>query len=186
MNPESKSHILTVAEIVGLCIAVLVAGLLIGTYIIGGRDAAPDTENEASNTDGAATSNTVSAISGDVRVPEAGEEISDDVAVPLIVTEAAPGVDARFRSFTVTVDGNSFSPSQLVVRQGDTTRITFKALDKTYDFTQPDLGLSRILSQGQDSVVEVAPQATGKFMFFCTSCGGPDAGPVGYLTVAPR
>lgn len=185
MNPESKSRLLSVAEVVGLCVAVLVIGLLIGVYVIGGRDAQTNTGGPT-GTDGQPTSNTRGEVPADIRIPDAGEEQSGELAVPTMVTEAAPGVEARLRSYTIEVNGNSFSPSQVAVRQGDTTRIIFRSLDKDYDFVQPDLGLSRTLPQGQDSIVEVSPQTTGQFTFYCSSCGGPDSGPVGYLIVVPR
>jgi len=188
MNPEAKSRLITVAEI-GALIAVLAIGLLIG-WSLARRAPASDLNGAAGGNNlgpgEVATSTTLGEVPSDVRIPEAGDEQSGDVAVPSIVAEAAPNVEAKLRGFEVKVEGGTFKPGTVAVRQGDTTRIRFTAIDRDYDFTQPDLGLSAKLLQGKEQVIEVAPQTTGRFTFYCESCGGPDQGPVGYLIVAAR
>ncbi len=187
MNPDSKTRLITIAE-VGVLVAVLVVGLLIGWYV--SRHAATPTGdvNNTGNTsvNGAPTSTTVTEVPKDIRIPDAGEKQVGDIAVPTIVTEAAPNVEARARSYSINVTGNQYSPSTIVGRVGDTITIRFTATDKDYDYTQPDLGLSAKLLKGKEQIIQVAPTATGKFKFFCSSCGGPDKGPVGYLVVAPK
>lgn len=185
MNPESKSRLITVAEVAAL-IAVLVVGLIIGWGLARRAGDAPAGTNPNASSTQNGTSDTIGEVPTDLRIPEAGEEQSGEYAVPNIVSEAAPNVEAQLRGFAVKAEGNRFTPSTIAVRQGDTTRIVFTAVDKDYDFTQPDLGLSAKLLQGKDQIIEVSPQQTGKFTFYCASCGGPDAGPVGYLIVAPR
>ena len=188
MNPESKTRLITIAE-VGALVAVLVIGLLIGWYLSRNAGTTPTgnpNDTGTVGTPGGPTSETVSEVDSDFRVPEPGDEASGDVAVPNAVTEAAPGVEAKARSYAVSVSGNQFSPSTIALRVGDTVSIRFTAQDKDYDFTQPDLGLSAKLIQGKEQLIQVTPSATGKFTFFCASCGGPDSGPVGYLVVAPK
>lgn len=188
LTPESKTRLITIAE-VGALIAVLVIGLLIGWYL--SRRATPvdtttPTGTSQTNPDGTQTSNTLAPVDDNFRVPEQGEEVSGDLAAPQSVVEAAPGVEAKARSFAVSVNNNAFTPSTIAARVGDTISIRFTAQDKDYDFAQPDMGLSAKLLKGKEQLIQVSPTATGKFTFFCASCGGPDKGPVGYIVVAPK
>jgi plastocyanin len=84
------------------------------------------------------------------------------------------------------VKNNEFSPATIAAHVGDTISVNFLAEDKDYDFTQPDLGLSAKLLKGKNQLIQVSPTQTGKFTFYCASCGGPAKGPVGYLVVAPK
>lgn len=185
MNPDSKTRLITIAEI-GVLIAVLVVGLLIGWYFARrapSSDLAPGANNASSSSQQSAT---VSDVPADTVVPEVGDAQSGDVAVPNSVVDAAPGVEAKSRSYVVTVNGDKFSPSTIAARVGDTISIRFTAEDKDYDYTQPDLGLSAKLLKGKEQLIQVSPSTVGRFTFFCASCGGPDKGPVGYLVVAPK
>lgn len=185
MNPESRTRLITTAE-VGALIAVLVIGLLIGWYLSRSRSVSQPGGEVTTTTVGAPTSNTVGEVPRDIRVPEPGDEVRGDVAVPSAVVDAAPNVEAKARTYAISVQGNQYSPSTVVARVGDTVTMRFTAVDRDYDFTQPDLGLSAKLLKGKEQVIQVAPTQTGKFKFFCSSCGGPDKGPAGYLVVAPK
>lgn len=132
-------------------------------------------------------SSTVQEVSSDVKVPDAdAADVAKDVAVPKVVSDAAPGVEAKFRAFDVKVENGSFSPSTIIVRQGDTANIKFTAVDRDYDFVQPDYGLSSKLLRGKTQLIEFAGVNPGKFTFYCSSCGGPSKGPIGYVVVVPR
>lgn len=129
---------------------------------------------------------TAKPVTENIAVPDTSSNVSADVAKPTIVTPAAPGVTSKFRSFPISVSGNNFSPKEVIVNIGDTVNLKITAADKDYDFYQPDNGLSMPLPKGVPKTVEF--QATGafKYTFYCKSCGGPDKGPVGYVTVVPK
>lgn len=187
MTPESKSRLVIIAEITGLVLVLVAVGFIISRVIANRGGSTTDTTSQ-NNTQGVGGTNseTLGNVPAGTHVPESGETASGDVAVPVTVIEAAPGVQAKSRSYTVAVSGNKFTPSTVVVRLGDTTSIRFTAEDGDYDFTQPDLGLSAKLLKGKEQLIQVTPSNPGKFMFFCASCGGPDKGPVGYLVVVPK
>jgi len=121
-------------------------------------------------------------------VPEEGEEdVPENVAVPSIVRPAAPGAESEYREFPVVdVVGDRFVPDTIVVRKGDIAHILFRAIDKDYDFTQPDLGLKSTLPEGVEKLIESWFGTEGKYTFYCESCGGPDKGPVGHIIVVDK
>jgi len=119
-------------------------------------------------------------------VPDATSKVSGDVAKPLAVTQAAPGVDSKVRSFTIQINNNQFTPAQVVAYVNDIVHITFTAVDKDYDVTQPDYGFRLVIPKGQTKLLEGQFTSAGKYVFYCASCGGPDQGPVGYLVAVPR
>jgi heme/copper-type cytochrome/quinol oxidase subunit 2 len=112
--------------------------------------------------------------------------VSPNVAVPDTVLSASIGSDANFRIFRISVKNNAFSPDTIVARQGDTMRLYLSALDRDYDFVQPDMGLSSKLPMGVERIIEFNSVTAGKFTFYCASCGGPGKGPLGYIIVVPR
>lgn len=93
---------------------------------------------------------------------------------------------SNFRSFSLSVSSNEFSPSNVIAYIGDTVRLNITAKDKDYDFYQPDYGLSKQLPKGVAALVEFQVTAAGKYTFYCKSCGGPAKGPVGYVVVVPK
>ena len=129
-------------------------------------------------------SETVTSVPANVTVPNIGDKnIPQDVAVPQIQSAAAPQSSASYRSFAISVNNNQFTPSTVIAKVGDTVDLEITAVDKNYDFTQPDLGLTQTIAQGATKKVQFAPMASGKFTFYCASCGGPDKGPIGYIIV---
>ena len=125
-------------------------------------------------------------VDADTKVPGQGENIGNGVAAPTIVTEAAPGVEAKLRSFDLIVSGDKFIPDTVTVRIGDTANIFITAQDKNYDFTLPSYGLSSVLTKGVKKTILFQALTDGKYEFFCQSCGGPEKGPVGYVVVVPK
>lgn len=108
------------------------------------------------------------------------------VAAPVIVASGSPSGLTSYRSFNVTETSRAFTPATIIVNQGDTVHINLTAQGGAYDFTQPDMGLSLRLSAGQTKVVQFDADTSGRFMFFCASCGGPSKGPVGYIEVVAK
>lgn len=129
---------------------------------------------------------TYASVSADTKIPGVGEQTSGGVGVPKTVLPAAPGVTASARAFDVSVQDDKFIPDTLTVLVGDTVNVSLTAIDKDYDFYQPDYGLSTSLPKGVKKLILFQGNSVGKYTFFCKSCGGPSKGPVGYFVVVPK
>jgi len=119
-------------------------------------------------------------------VPESASTTPKGVAAPTVVAPANVANTASYRSFNLKAENNAFTPNTVIVKQGDTTDINITAVDKDYDFTQPDYGFKEPLPKGQTKKIQFGATAAGKFTFYCASCGGPEKGPVGYIIIAPK
>lgn len=189
MDANKKNIIISVAVVVAVVAVLLIAGYFskggyrpavnTGGVVGGGATGAGKT----TATGGSATRQTVSS---NVTVPNTTSTVSGDVAKPSVVAQAAPGSSANFRSFSIKVSGNAFSPSTVIVNVGDTVHLNIAAGDKDYDFYQPDYGLSLQLPKGVTKVVEFQATSPDKYTFYCKSCGGPSSGPVGYVVVVTK
>lgn len=187
MTPESRTRVITIAEVTVL-VAVLVAGLLVGWYLARRAPSTGTIPVGPGAGSGTVTSTTRGEVPSDIKVPNPGDTASGDVAIPTAVVDAAPGVDSKRRSFDVAFNGSNFAPSQVIVYAGDTTSIKFTTSGGTCEFSQPDMGLASTFTTERDQLIEITPDASmsGKYAFFCKNLGGPESGPVGYLLVAPK
>lgn len=122
---------------------------------------------------------------GNVTVPNKGGTAPSNVAVPQTQTAAGPNTAASYRSFNLSVDSSAWTPNTVIVKKGDTVHLNITTSGSGLDFTQPDYGLKAQLASGKQSIVEFQATASGKFTFYCSACGGPDKGPVGYVVVSP-
>ena len=122
-----------------------------------------------------------------VVVPEPGGAVPEGVAKPEGVQPTLPGslVDRR-NIQEIKVVGDKFEPDTIIAYRGEVVHANFLAVDKNYDFTQPDYGLSGAIRKGVGLVVEFQAVTTGDFVFYCASCGGPKNGPVGRLIVVEK
>jgi heme/copper-type cytochrome/quinol oxidase subunit 2 len=120
-----------------------------------------------------------------VTVPNEGDVVvSQDIAVPEVQASAHPTGSGSYRQFALNMDGDAFTPNTVAVHKGDIVDLEVTATDKNYDFTQPDYGFNTIaIAQGATQKVQFQAVNTGKFTFYCSSCGGPAKGPVGYMIV---
>jgi len=126
------------------------------------------------------------AVSEGVTVPTVGEtEAPEGVAVPSVVSPAAPGVSAQFRSFDVKAQNDAFSPNEIRVNQGDTVHINFAAIGKTYDILIPDYGLKQTAKAGESKVIEFQALNPGTYAFYCELCGGLQSKTKGVILVVP-
>jgi heme/copper-type cytochrome/quinol oxidase subunit 2 len=136
---------------------------------------------------GGQKSQTWQAPPENVTVPEAGQtNVPEGVAVPKNVSPASVVSDAKMRVFEMKIENNKFTPQEFIVKQGDIFDANVTAIDKDYDFTQPDYGFNLSIKKGETKRVQFQATAAGKFIFYCKSCGGPEKGPVGYLVVVPK
>lgn len=133
------------------------------------------------------TTATRTAAPADVTVPNKGDTVAVNVAAPIVVAAAGTNVVSNLRSFDLALAGGQFSPSTVIVNFMDIVHLTVSSQDGTYDFAQPDYGLSTgPIAKGKVKTIEFQANNAGKFSFFCASCGGPGKGPVGYLIVVKK
>ncbi len=178
-----------------ILIAVGGAALVIIVFFLG-RSSAPSLgSNPAAPAAGEVTqlsapaapeSKTRAAAPANMAVPDLNAQAPSNVAVPTVVAPAAPGSDSAFRVFSIKLQNNAFIPDTIVVNTGDIIHLTISAIDKNYDFTQPDFGFKTVLPKGSSKLVLFSASAAGKFTFFCSACGGPSKGPAGYLVIEPK
>lgn len=130
-------------------------------------------------------SDTWDAVPAGTTVPEPTSDVPEGVARPKTTSPLNGGSPNRFRRFSIEIKRDTFVPYTVIVHQGDIVHIDMTAVDKEYDFFQPDLGLRQTFKKGETKPIEFNPFTEGAFTFFCARCGGPEDGPVGFLIVAP-
>ena len=112
------------------------------------------------------------------------KEIEKNIAIPEVQTQAAPGVEAELRKFSVKAENNVFMPNKIIVYKGDTVHIEFSAVDKDYDFSIPAVyGISRQVKKGNKAPLEFQAYQEGQFDIICKLCGDKK---MGTLIVVPR
>lgn len=122
-----------------------------------------------------------------IKVPEMGvTSTNPEIAVPRNVAPAAPGVDAKGRFYEITAENNKYTPSEVIVNQGDTVNIKFTAKGKGYDITFPDYGMKQTAKDGETKTLEFQAINPGKFLYYCESCGGMDGDTKGYFIIVPK
>ena len=109
-----------------------------------------------------------------------------NIAVPDISTSGNPTNKSSFRSFSLVASGGKFIPDTIIANQGDTIDITMTAIDRDYDFTQPDFGFKVQVPRGDAKKIQFTASATGKFTYYCAVCGGPFKGPLGYIVIVSK
>jgi plastocyanin len=182
MELADKKKVIEIAIAVVVVIALIVVLLVIRGN--GGSPAGGNLPGPESASSSAQASPTRSPAPAVVVVPDAGaKNISSSIAVPQVETAAAPTSDSKYRSFDVIVQNGEFMPSTIDVNQGDEVNLQIGAVGGNYDFTQPDYGFRVPLPNGKNVHFEFGATAPGKFVFYCSVCGGPAKGPVGYLIV---
>lgn len=149
----------------------------------GGQSAVPAT-GEAGSVPQKST--TVAPVPANITVPNEGDKnVTSSVAVPQIQVSAHPtGGSSQYRQFAIDADNSAFTPATVVAKKGDIIDLEITAVDKDYDFTQPDYGFSAVpIPKGETKRVQFQALNAGKFTFYCTSCGGPNKGPIGYIII---
>ncbi len=158
----------------------------------GSQESLTNSQNESQPADvlqGLAQDDFQAPMPENIKVPEANEvlpaEQAEKIAVPTVVTAAAPGAESKYRNFNIRAEGNKFSPSQIIVREGDTVQINFTAVDKDYDIVFPSYNMQQTAKQGETKMLAFQAVKSGNFTYYCNICGGPDSGVTGNIIVAP-
>lgn len=130
---------------------------------------------------------THSSVPSDMAVPDkTTASVPQGLALPSAVSQAGPSSVASARTFDLKIENNRFTPETMAVYLGDTVHINISAIDRDYDFVQPDYGLKMLIPKGTKKVVEFQAVTSGSFTSYCEKCGGPSKGPVGYVVVVPK
>lgn len=169
---------------VGIVVAVIAIG--VAAFLVGkSMSSAP--EMPQADVSPAVKSPTREDVPAGTVVPDANSSgLPAEVAQPESVRLSGGGSSPYLRNFRVVVKNDAVSPMNIVSYAGDILTITFESVDKAYDFVQPDFGLRWQVPAGGSKTFQFQTVNTGKFIFYCSSCGGPDKGPVGYITAAAR
>lgn len=123
-----------------------------------------------------------------ISVVEKNSDIQDaKIAKPENIAPASQVSDSSIRKFELIIaENNKFSPELITAYKGDVIDFYIKAVDKDYDFYQPDYGYRQTIKKGEQQRIQFQVSAEGKFIFYCQSCGGPDKGPIGYIVVKSK
>lgn len=123
-----------------------------------------------------------------IPVVEKDSDIKDEkIAKPENVSPASQVSNSSIRTFELIVaENNKFNPEFITAYKGDVVDFYIKAVDKDYDFYQPDYGYKQIIKKGEQKRIQFQVATEGKFIFYCESCGGPDKGPIGYIIVKSK
>ena len=171
----------------GLAALGIVILVIAGVFVYkAGQKSAVDAPGEGKPIASGPESATKSEVSLATVVPDANSSAADGVAKPEYVTPTAPGSELSFRSFDVRIEKGRFIPENVVIYSGDVARISFTAVDRAYDVTQPDTGYKIQVKKGETKEFEGKFPNPGKFTAYCDACGGPEAGFLGYIVVVPK
>ena len=127
-------------------------------------------------------------VPANIVVPDQNTQLTEAekkvTAIPTVVTAAAPGVEAQFRSFDIKAEGGVFTPSKIIARVGDTVHVNFTAVDKDYDIVFPSYNMKQIAKKGQTKILEFQAVEEGSFLYYCNACGGETSNTKGSIIIA--
>lgn len=127
------------------------------------------------------------AVPVDIKVPEKGDEMPDDlkdvIAVPEVSVVAAPGTSAKSRSFVIKAENNQFTPENIIVNMGDIVQVTFQAVDKDYDIIFTGYNMMQTAKQGEIKPLSFQASQDGRFVYYCEICGGIESSARGEIIV---
>ena len=118
-----------------------------------------------------------------IAVPGPTSSAAQNVAKPVSTSPISRKGDEQLRVFEIKINNNKFSPDTVILNKGDLAKISFTAVDRDYDFKQPDYGLKQVIPKGQTKLVVYTFSNPGTFTFYCEQCGGPSRGPTGKIIV---
>jgi heme/copper-type cytochrome/quinol oxidase subunit 2 len=183
--------------IIAAAAAVVIVVVIVAFIAVGKRGNVPSVVNNNSqatgspaSVSGSATSASTSApvtrlpVPANVVVPDAGaQNVAQGIAVPQVEAAASPVGNNKYRSFNIIIQNGQFMPDTIAVNLGDVVNLNLSAVGANYDFTQPDYSLGVPVPAGGNVRKQFQANVSGKFVFYCSTCGGPAKGPVGYLIV---
>ena len=196
---QNKKVIIPVAVVVVLVLAIVILALTKSNNNVAqvptgnGSTETPvvtetPTGDQTTGTSTAPVDKFRSEVPTDIVVPDQNTKLTEAekkiTAIPTVVTAAAPGVEAQFRSFDIKAEGGVFTPSKIIARVGDTVHVNFTAVDKAYDIVFPSYNMKQTAKQGQTKILEFQAVAEGSFLYYCDSCGGETSATKGNIIIA--
>lgn len=173
--------------VVGLLILVILAAVGVTIWYLTRTPASTTPTQNASTTPQAENASAeINQAPLDIAPPSPGEQAPEGVAVPKNEVKAAPQTSELLRFYDVKIENGKFTPSIIVVKQGDVAQVNMTAVDGDYDFTLPAFGVTVPLKKGVTRKLDLSTPESGAFQFYCSLCGGPEKGPVGTLSVVPK
>ncbi|MDO8536903.1 MAG: cupredoxin domain-containing protein [bacterium] len=176
-----------------ILIGAAVVVVLVVIVLLAGRGSGPGSSGPGGQEPPAgppappAGSVTREAAPENVVVPEEdSKNVPENVAVPTDVTTAGAQKGADHRTYEIKADNNTFTPDTIIVNAGDLTDIYITAVDRNYDFTQPDYGFRTQIPKGSRTRIAFTAGSAGKFTFYCDVCGGFGKGATGYIIAATK
>ncbi len=117
------------------------------------------------------------------QTPAAEETTSDSGETP--ESDSSSETTQAVKEFTIVGTEFGFSPSGLMVTEGETVKITFKnegSYEHNIVFDDLDFA-TKTISSGETDVLEFTAPAAGTYTFYCSVGSHADAGMKGTLTV---
>lgn len=113
-----------------------------------------------------------------IATPEVGATSTpESVAVPTNVSQlSGPGGEAALRDFEIKAESGKFSPSTIVVNDGDIVTIRLTAVDGDYNIFFPDFGSYLAAKKGETKKTQFQATPFGQYMFSCKDCGNEARG----------
>lgn len=150
-------------------IILILLAVVVGLIFLGGRyQRQADVEDGRLGT---VEGGTRREVSDDIETPEAGDKVgNEEVAVPVTTYKASEKAEASKRIFDIRAEGDRFSPSVVVVNEGDVVNINIEARDKSYNVFFPEFGVYKELPKGKRVELEFQTSDYGEYEFFCHEC----------------
>ena len=166
-------------------IAVIVAVVLWKVGVPGEGTGGPDAGPGAAGSGTQGQVATSEAVPVGTVVPGLDSKVPDNVAKPVSVS-ALGTVEADSRTFEMQLDKDRFQPDTVIINANDLAYVRIHAVDKAYTIVQPDYGISLTIPKGETKTFAGQFTSPGKYLLYCSSCGGPEQGPKGYLVAVPK
>lgn len=109
-----------------------------------------------------------------------------EIAVPTLISPANPGSSVNQGIYHIKAEDNTFIPYKIIAYEGDIVSLKFTAVDKDYDLVFPANNMLLKAKKGETKNLEFAANEIGNFTFYCSTCGGPEAGPKGNFIIVPK
>lgn len=169
---------------IGLVLAIFI---LVFLFSGGVKNTTPsDSDKNLPQNSSSTQSKTVLPVPVGIVVPDANAANTGGIGAPTSVKPAGGTTGIDLRNFNISVNSDKVLPDTIAVYQNDIITLNFSAVDKDYSFVQPDSGLSWTVKMGSSKSFQSQWTNTGKFIYYCASCGGPSKGPIGYIVVVPN
>lgn len=80
-----------------------------------------------------------------------------------------PGILGELKSFEIEAMNFKFTPSQIVVNEGDTVQINFKNSQGMHNFVIDELGInSKTIQAGESEQITFTAKKKGTYTFYCS------------------